>query len=115
MTPSSGKLWRVEDFFQDQRIRSENTAAWLDRIERDTDTLKGDFARTRTVQEAQGVASDMGPEFVRNLSSNKLRDMAGNTLPRDVGRSFRNTGLITRFTGKRAQAAVASVWEDERA
>ena len=76
--------------------------------------------------------------------------MAGNTLPRDVGRSFRNAdlvieatdgtgtryiamevsftadrrdcdrairnaGLITRFTGKPAQAAVASVRNDREA
>ena len=92
----------------------------------------------------------MGLEFVRTLSSNELRDMAGNTLPRDIGRSFRNAdlviqatdgtdtryiamevsftadrrdcdravqnaGLITRFTGKAAQAAVASVGNDREA
>ena len=92
----------------------------------------------------------MGLEFVRTLSSDELRDMAGNTLPRDIGRSFRNAdlvieatdgtdtryivmevsftadrrdcdrairnaGLITRFTGKPAQAAVASVRNDREA
>ena len=92
----------------------------------------------------------MGLEFVRTLSSDELREMAGNTLPRDVGRSFRNTdlvikttdgadaryiamevlftadrrdcdrairnaGLITRFTGKPAQAAIASVRNDREA
>ena len=106
--------------------------------------MMGDFARTRIVQDAGGIASDMGLQFVRTLSSEDLRKMAGNTLPRDVGRSFRNAdlvieatdgtgaryiamevsftadlrdcnrairnaGLITRFTGKPAQPAIASV------
>ena len=92
----------------------------------------------------------MGLEFVRTLSSDELREMAGNTLPRDTGRSFRNAdlvtlatdgtetryiamevsftadrrncdravrnaGLITRFTGKAAQVAVASVRNDREA
>ena len=110
--------------------------------------FKGDFART--VQDAPGIASDMGLEFVRTLSARDLSDMAANTLPRDIGRSFRNAdlvtlatdgtdaryiamevsftadrrdcdrairnaGLITRFTGKAAQAAVASVRNDRDA
>ena len=122
----------------------------MDRIEGDTGTLKGDFARTRTVQDAQGIASDMGLAFVRTLSAADLSEMAGNALPRDAGRSFRNAdlvieatdgtdaryiameisftadrrdcdrairnaGLITRFTGKAAQAAVASVRNDRDA
>ena len=113
-------------------------------------TLKGDFARNRTIQDAQGVASDMGLEFVRTLSATDLSQMAGTTLSRDVGRSFRNAdlvtlatdgtgtryiamevsftadlrdcdrairnaGLITRFTGKAAQAAVTSVRNDREA
>ena len=92
----------------------------------------------------------MGLQFVRTLSSDELRDMAGNTLPRDVGRSFRNAdlvveatdgtgtryiamevsftadrrdcnrairnaGLITRFTSKPAQPAIASVRNDRKA
>ena len=35
----------------------------------------------------------MGLEFVRTLS-----EMAGNTLPRDVGRSFRNADLVIEAT-----------------
>ena len=92
----------------------------------------------------------MGLEFVRTLSAADLSEMAGNTLPRDVGRSFRNAdlvieatngtdtryiamevsftadlrdcnwairnaGLIESFTGKPAQAAVASVRNDREA
>ena len=122
----------------------------LDRMEGDTGTLKGDFARTRTVQDARNIAYDMGLELVRTVSSSELREMAGNALPRDIGRSFRNAdlvieatdgadiryiamevsftadrrdcdrairnaGLITRFTGKPAQATIASVRNDRDA
>ena len=141
---------KFDAFVEEQRTSHAKIDARLDRMEGDSGTMKGDFARTRTVQDAQGIASDMGLEFVRTLSAGDLSDMAGNTLPRDVGRSFRNAdlvieatdgtdtkyiamevsftadrrdcnravrnaGLITRFTGKAAQAAVASVRNDRDA
>ena len=141
---------KFDAFVEEHRTTHINIDARLDRIEGDTGTLKGDFARTRTVQDARNIAYDMGLEFVRTLSSDELREMAGNTLPRDVGRSFRNAdlvieatdgtstryiamevsftadrrdcdrairnaGLITRFTGKAAQAAIASVRNDREA
>ncbi len=122
----------------------------LDRMEGDFGTIKGDFARNRTVQDARNIAYDMGLEFVRTLGSDDLREMAGNTLPRNVGRSFRNADLVVEvtdgtgtryiamevsftadirdcdravrnarliesFTGKPAQAAVASVRNDREA
>ena len=137
-------------FVQEQRAQTANLRERADRAENDMGALKGDFARTRTVQDARNIAYDMGLEFVRTLSSDELRDMVGNTLPRDVGRSFRNAdlvieaadgadtryiamevsftaarrdcdrairnaGLIIRFTGKPAQAAVASVRNDREA
>ena len=130
--------------------RFDRIDARFDRIEGDMGTLKGDFARTRAIQDAQGVASDMGLAFVRTLSATDLSDMSGNALPRDIGRSFRNAdlvieatdgadahyiamevsftadrrdcdratrnaGLITRFTGKPAQATIASVRNDREA
>ena len=141
---------KFDAFVEEQRTTHANLDARLDRMEGDTGTIKGDFARTRTVQDARNIAYDMGLEFVRTLSSDELREMAGNALPRDVGRSFRNAdlvieatdetdtryiamevsftadrrdcdratrnaGLITRFTGKSAQAAVASVRNDRDA
>ena len=72
----------------------------MDRIEGDTGTLKGDFARTRTVQEDRGIASDMGLEFVRTLSTADLSEMAGNTPPRDVGSNFRNVDLVIEATDR---------------
>ena len=144
------RLENVENIVQDLNTRTTNLEERVGRIEGDTGAIKGDFARTRTVQDARNIAYDMGLELVRTLSSDELRDMAGNTLPRDVGRSFRNAdlvieaadrtdtryiamevsftadrrdcdrairnaGLITRFTGKPAQAAVASVRNDREA
>ena len=148
---------KFDAFIEEQRTshanidtRLDRIDARLDRMESDTGTIKGDFARTRTIQDARNIAYDMGLELVRTLSSDELSDMAGNTLPRDVGRSFRNAdlvieatdrtdtryiamevsftadrrdcdrairnaGLITRFTGKAAQAAVASVRNDREA
>ena len=143
-------LENVENLVQEQNTRTTNLEVRMNRIEGDTGTLKGDFARTRSIQDAQGIASDMGLEFVRTLSATDLSEMAGNALPRDVGRSFRNAdlvieatdgadtryiameisftadrrdcdrairnaGLITRFTSKPTQAAVASVRNDRDA
>ena len=148
---------KFDAFIEEQRTshanidtRLDRIDARLDRMESDTGTMKGNFARTRTVQDAPGIASDMGLEFVRALSAGDLSEMAGNTLPRNVGRSFRNAdlvtlatdgadtryiamevsftadrrdcdravrnaGLITRFTGKPAQATIASVRNDRDA
>ena len=144
------RLENVENLVQEQNTRTTNLEVRMDRIEGDTGTLKGDFARTRAIQDSQGVASDMGLAFVRTLSATDLSDMSGNALPRDIGRSFRNAdlvieatdgadahyiamevsftadrrdcdratrnaGLITRFTGKPAQATIASVRNDRDA
>ena len=144
------RLENVETLVQEQNTRTTNLEERVGRIESDTGALKGDFARTRGIQDAQGIASDMGLGFVRTLGVRELGDMAGDTLPRDIGRSFRNAGLvtlatdgadtryiamevsftadwrdcnravrnaelITRFTGKAAQAAVASVRNDRDA
>ena len=61
-------------------------------------TLKGDFARTRAIQDAQGIASDMGLEFVRALSAKDLSEIAVDALPKDIGRSFRNADLVIEAT-----------------
>ena len=141
---------KFDDFVEEHRTIHSNIDARLDRMEGDFGTLKGDFARNRTIQDAGNIAHDMGLEFVRTLSSEELRKMTGNTLPRDEGRSFRNAdlvieatdgtdtryiameisftadlrdcnravrnaALITRFTGRSAQPAIASVRNDRDA
>ena len=89
---------KFDAFVEEHRTTHANIDARFDRIEGDLGTLKGDFARTRTVQDARNIAYDMGLEFIRTLSSDDLREMAGNTLPRDVGRSFRNADLVIEAT-----------------
>ena len=141
---------KFDAFAQEQSARTANFEERAGRVENDMGTLKGDFARTRATQDAPGIASDMGLEFVRALGARNLSDMAGSSLPQDTHRSFRNadlviqatdgtdtryiamevsftadrrdcdrairnTGLITRFTGKAAQAAVASARNDREA
>ena len=89
---------KFDAFIEEQRTSHANIDARLNRMEGDTGTLKGDFARSRTIQDAQNIAYDMGLEFLRTLSSNELREMGGNTLSRDVGRSFRNADLVVEAT-----------------
>ena len=135
---------------QQQRAWNTNAEARFNRLEGDMGALKGEYARTRTIQDALGIASDIGLEYVRTLSREDLSRMAGSDLDRDTLRSFRNADLvieamdgtdtkyvaleisftadrreldrairnaelITRFTGKMAQAAVASVRNDREA
>ena len=89
---------KFDTFVEEHRTTNINIDARFDRIEGDMGTLKGDFARTRAIQDAQGVASDMGLAFVRTLSATDLSDMSGNALPRDIGRSFRNADLVIEAT-----------------
>ena len=60
--------------------------------------LKGDYARTRTIQDARGIAEDLGLEYVRTLKNDDLHRMAGSNLDRDVLRSFRNADLVIEAT-----------------
>ena len=89
---------KFDAFVEEHRTTHINMDARMDRMEGDFGTIKGDFARTRTVQDAQSIASDMGLQFVQTLSATDLSQMAGNTLPRDVGRSFKDADLVTRAT-----------------
>ena len=57
----SKRLDNVENLIQEQNTRTANLEERVGRVESDTGTLKGDFARTRTIQDAPGIASDMGP------------------------------------------------------
>ena len=132
------------EFNEDMRERTSNTLTRLDRMEGDSGTLKGYWARNTAVSDAAGIAQDMGLEFVRTLTASDLMEMSRNQLDRETGRSFRradlvieaikdgapqyvalevsytadqrdsgralrNAGLLTRFTGRKATAGVASV------
>ena len=72
---------KFDAFIEEQRTSHANIDARLNRMEGDTGTLKGDFARSRTIQDAQNIAYDMGLEFLRTLSSNELREMGETPCP----------------------------------
>ena len=151
LTKQTGDLasWAEQQkVWTEQQARSNaNIEARLARIEAGLGSLKGNHARSRTIQDAPGIAADMGLEYVRTLTNDDLLRMAGNSLPRDTARSFRNAdlvieatdghethyivmeisftadrrevdralrnaNLISRFTGKTALPAVASVRND---
>ena len=144
MERQTGRLERQQENW------NENVTIHFNRIEADMSSLKGEYASTRTVQDARGIASDLGLEYVRTLTNDDLNRMARGNLDQDVLRSFRNADLvieatygtvtrfiameisytadqrdcsrairnaelITRFTGKPAQAAIASVRNDQAA
>ena len=87
-------------FAREQSVRTTDLEERVGRVESDTGTLKGDFARTRAVQDAPGIASDMGLEFVRALSAKDLSEIAVDALPRDIGRSFQERRPGNRSDGR---------------
>ena len=59
---------------------------------------KGYYARTRTIQDAQVIAADLGLRYVSPLSVYDLNRMAESKLDRDVLRSFRSADLVIEAT-----------------
>ena len=95
------------EFNEDMRERSSNTLTKLDRMEGDSGTLKGYWARNTAVSDAAGIAQDMGLEFVRTLTASDLMEMSRNQLDRETGRSFRRADLVIETTKEGAQEYVA--------
>ena len=101
-------MHRTEEFMvQMQRFVEEQTAIntrlvqRMDRLEGDFSGFKGEYARLLAVRDAQGMAEDMGLEFVRTLSMDDLAQLARDSLDqesmrrrRDQLRSFRRADLI---------------------
>jgi hypothetical protein len=137
-------------FIAEQGTRTANIEVRLTRIEGDSGSLKGYFARNETVADASGIAEDMGLEYVATLTGDELRNMSTGKLDRNVSQSFRradlviqttdgtetryiameisytanlrdctratrNAELLTRFTGRPAVPAIASVRNDHGA
>lgn len=85
-------------FNEEQRTWNRNATARFDRMEGDMSTIKDFYANSQPVRDARGICGDLGLEFVRILSVEDLMRMAGNSLPRDVNRSFRNADLVIEAT-----------------
>ena len=89
---------RLEQFITEQKDFNSNTLTRLDRMEGDSGTLKGYWARNTAVSDAAGIAHDMGLEFVRTLTDGDLMEMSGDQLEQDTGRSFRRADLVIEVT-----------------
>ena len=98
---------RLEQFITEQKDFNSNTLTRLDRMEGDSGTLKGYWARNTAVSDAAGIAHDMGLEFVRTLNASDLMEMAGDQLGLDTGRSFRRADLVIEATRDGAPEYVA--------
>ena len=108
---------KFDAFAREQSVRGTNLEERVGRVENDIGTLKGDFARTRAIQDAPGIASDMGLEFVQTLTSTDLGRMAGDAITKNVSRSFRNADLViepTDGTGTRYTVMEVSFTADRR-
>ena len=93
---------RLEQFITEQKDFNSNNLARMDRMEGDSGTLKGHWARNTAVSDAAGIAHDMGLEFVRTLTPSDLMELAGDQLGLDTGRSFRRADLVIEATRDRA-------------
>ena len=98
---------RLEQLVTEQKDFNSNTLTRLDRMEGDSGTLKGHWARNTAVSDAAGIAHDMGLEFVRTLNASDLMEMAGDQLGLDTGRSFRRADLVIEATRDGAPEYVA--------
>ena len=96
---------RVASFMDRQKDFNDKTDANFARIDRRLDTMssdiaqvKGAHARSETVQDAAGIAMDMGLEYIRTLPRTELAQMAqkaaGGDIPVNLLRSFRQADLV---------------------
>ena len=98
---------RLEQFITEQKDFNSNNLARMDRMEGDSGTLKGYWARNTAVSDAAGIAHDMGLEFVRTLTASDLMELAGDQLEQDTGRSFRRADLVIETTRDGAPQYIA--------
>ena len=97
----------MRTFREEQLAWNRNATARFDRMEGDIGSLKGYYIRTVSVEDAPGIASDMGLEYVRTLSRDDLNRMAGGSLPRDIARSFRGADLVIEATNGQERTYIA--------
>ncbi len=91
----------MQRFVEQQSAINDRLVQRLDRMEGDISGFKGEYARLKAVEDARGMAEDMGLEYVRTLSKDNLAQIAGRALSReslrerrDQLRSFRNADLV---------------------
>jgi ElaB/YqjD/DUF883 family membrane-anchored ribosome-binding protein len=94
-------MLQMQRFVEEQTAINTRLIQRMDRLEGDFSGFKGEYARMLAVRDAQGMAEDMGLEYVRTLSMDELAQLARNSLDReslrerrDQLRSFRRADLI---------------------
>lgn len=97
----------MRTFREEQQVWNRNATARFDRMESDIGALKGFFISTLNVEDAPGIASDMGLEYIRTLSRDDLNRMIGGSLPRDIARSFRSADLVIEATDGQERSYIA--------
>ena len=97
----------LKSFTESQRLWNRNATARFYRMEGDIGALKGHYIRTVSVEDAPGIASDMGLQYIRTLSRDDLNRMVAGSLPRDMARSFRNADLVMEVTGEQETSYIA--------
>ena len=97
----------LKAFTEDQKVWNRNATARFDRMEGDIGALKGHYIRTVSVEDAPGIASDMGLQYIRTLSRDELNRMVAGSLPRDEARSFRNADLVMEVTDEQETSYIA--------
>ena len=93
---------RMGAFIDAQTDLNERIIRRLDRITDDTAQIKGAHARATAVDDAPGIAVDMGMEYVRTVARAEVVRMAqkasGGDIPANELRSFRYADLIIEVT-----------------
>ena len=96
---SRSSVKELRAFNEEQRVWNRNATARFDRMEGNLSDFKDLYVSRQPFNDARGICGDLDLEFVRILSMEDLMRMAGNSLPKDVNRSFRNADLVMKATG----------------
>lgn len=87
---------RVDGFIEKQEQYNERTSKILSGISNDLGDVKGAYARNEVLRETSLIASDMGYRFFKNLSRNRIKEIAEKAVGFDPDelKSFRRADVI---------------------
>lgn len=87
---------RVDGFIEKQEQFNKDTSKVLSGISNDLGDVKGAYARSEVLRETSLIASDMGYRFFKNLSRNRIKEIADKAVGFDPDEleSFRRADVI---------------------